>query len=159
MEILPQPTQSNFKDLLYLLSSTLRAKGNFAEGIRRLLVRHGKLSLPLKLGSLHLWITVDPEEVRRILIKQTDRFQKIPLEKKVLEPVMRGGLILLEGREWRDHREAMAPCFDSEQMAALIRISDEAYSRSLQELEWPCQHQPRNALHHQRRDGALFHGR
>lgn len=119
---------SNLRKFFYLLWKTFQAKGNFAEGMRCLLVRNKKLHLPLKIGPLNLLITVDPADVRRVLIKEAEQFHKIKLEKETLKPVMEGGLILAEGKEWSDHREAMAPCFGSDWMPFLIRVADEATS-------------------------------
>jgi cytochrome P450 len=122
----PASQLSNLKNLGYLLWRTLWATGNYAEGMRRLLVHNKKWCVPLKLGRLNLLITVDPDDIRRVLIKEADQFHKVEAENRTLRPVLEGGLILAEGKEWSDRREAMAPCFGPDWMPFLIRVASEA---------------------------------
>jgi cytochrome P450 len=97
--------------LPFLIFSILRARGNFAEAVRRMLRDFKRKTLQLKVGRKTVVISVDPAFARRVLVDRASDFPKAQWEKRVLKPVMNGGLIVLEGNDWKEHRAAVAPCF------------------------------------------------
>src|SRR6266852_7075810 len=105
--------------LPFLIFSILRARGNFAEAVRRMLRDFNRKTLQLKVGWKTVVISVDPGFARRVLVDHASDFPKARWEKRVLNPVMKGGLIVLEGDDWKEHRAAVAPCFSGSLMDAL----------------------------------------
>ena len=105
--------------LPFLIFSILKARGNFAEAVRRMLRNFKRKTLQLRVGWKTVVISVDPGFARRVLVDQASDFPKARWEKRVLKPVMNGGLIVLEGNDWGEHRAAVAPCFSGSLMDEL----------------------------------------
>jgi cytochrome P450 len=108
--------------LPFIIFSILKARGNFAEAVRRMLRDYKRKTLFLKVGWKSLVISVDPGFARSVLVDHAQDFPKARWEKRVLKPVMEGGLIILEGNDWKEHRTAVAPCFSASLMDELGTI-------------------------------------
>lgn len=59
---------------------------------------------------LAAWVT-DPELTERILLKESDKFPKTRLDRRVLKPVLGDGLLNAEGASWRWQRKLASPLF------------------------------------------------
>jgi len=105
--------------LPFLIVSILKARGNFAEAVRRMLRDFKRKTLHLKVLWRTVVISVDPGFARRVLVDHAPDFPKARWEKRVLKPVMDGGLIVLDGSDWKEHRGAVAPCFSGSLMDEL----------------------------------------
>ena len=53
----------------------------------------------------------DPAAIRRVLLENTDNYQKDWLQRRVLSAGLTGGLLTAEGHQWRTQRRALAPLF------------------------------------------------
>src|SRR5690606_23440943 len=61
-------------------------------------------------------------------------FEKIPLEKRVLCPVVGEGAITAEGENWKRQREALAPLFSGAVLSKIIPITAQVVGNSLRSL-------------------------
>ena len=102
--------------LPFLIFSILRARGNFAEAVRRMLRDYKCKTLYLRVLWKTLVISVDPAFASRVLVDHASDFPKARWEGLVLKPVMGEGLIILEGKDWKEHRAAAAPRFSASLM-------------------------------------------
>src|SRR5215470_14613064 len=107
--------------LPFLVFGILKARGNFAEAVRRMVSEYSRRTLYLRVGRKPVVISADPEFARRVLVDHASHFPKTGWEKRVLTPTMDEGLIILEGAEWKQHRAAVAPCFSAYLLEGLGR--------------------------------------
>ena len=107
--------------LPFLVFGILKARGNFAEAVRRMVSEYSRRTLYLRVGRKPVVISADPEFARRVLVDHASHFPKTGWEKRVLTPTMDEGLIILEGAEWKQHRAAVAPCFSASLLEGLGR--------------------------------------
>ena len=56
------------------------------------------------------WVTA-PGLIEQVLLRETDRFVKSPLERRVLGPTLGNGLLTASGETWRWQRTIAAPLF------------------------------------------------
>src|SRR5262249_16793421 len=116
--------------LPFLVFSILKAGGNFAEAVRRMLMRFARGTLYLRIGRRMVVISADPKFAPRVLVDNASHFPKTRWEKRVLMPAMEDGLIILEGADWKRHRAAIAPSFSASLMEGLTRtVADAAKDR------------------------------
>lgn len=59
----------------------------------------------------HVTVVSDPAGIKRILVEETARYPKDPLQMKVLRPGLGEGLLTAEGDLWRRVRRTLAPLF------------------------------------------------
>jgi cytochrome P450 len=65
------------------------------------------------------WAVVsDPAAVRRVLVEQAANYPKTKMDIEFFAAIFGGGLLGLEGEDWRRHRRIMAPAFDPRSVAA-----------------------------------------
>lgn len=69
-----------------------------------------------KQGENHYFLTSDPEITYECLVSQASSFVKSPNYKK-LTPLTGEGLLLLEGKKWKNHRKMIAPQFHPSHLA------------------------------------------
>jgi|GEM_PF-3712676 len=112
--------------LPFLVFRILKARGNFAEAVRQMVCEYAQRTLHLRIGPATVVISADPRFARRVLVEQASNFGKTGWERRVLKPSMEDGLIILEGKEWKEHRAAVAPCFSASMMEELGNIVADA---------------------------------
>lgn len=65
------------------------------------------------------WAVVsDPAAVRRVLVEQWANYPKTKMDIEFFAAIFGGGLLGLDGEDWRRHRRIMAPAFDPRSVAA-----------------------------------------
>jgi cytochrome P450 len=65
------------------------------------------------------WALVsDPVAVRRVLVEQAANYPKTKMDIDFFAAIFGGGLLGLDGDDWRRHRRIMAPAFDPRSVAA-----------------------------------------
>ncbi|HEX4740518.1 MAG TPA: cytochrome P450, partial [Caulobacteraceae bacterium] len=70
-------------------------------------------------GLFGRWAVVsDPAAVRRVLVEQSVNYPKTKMDIEFFAAIFGGGLLGLEGEDWRRHRRIMAPAFDPRSVAA-----------------------------------------
>ena len=77
--------------------------------------------LPIIVGPTILGriaVVSDPAAIRRVLVDNTTNYRKDPLQKRVLGPGVRGGLLDAEGDDWRIQRRTLAPLFTPRTVAS-----------------------------------------
>jgi len=62
-----------------------------------------------------------PEAIRHVLVGNVDNYTRSPATKRVLQPVLGGGLFLAEGEAWRHQRRTIAPALAPRTMPILAR--------------------------------------
>jgi len=67
-----------------------------------------------------------PPAIRRIFVDNTINYRKDPLQKRVLGPGVSGGLLDVEGDEWRVQRRTLAPLFTPRTVASFARATNAA---------------------------------
>lgn len=117
------PLLGNLPELLW---SMLMTRGNFIRAIQRMLARHQAKTLLFKIGPRRLVLTVDPAVAHQVLVEDTVEYPKTDWEERVLKPVMDGGLIILQGDDWKTHRHALASCFGASRMPELMSMTQDA---------------------------------
>src|ERR1700758_4243560 len=65
------------------------------------------------------WAVVsDPAAVRRVLVEQSANYPKTKMDVEFFAAIFGGGLLGLDGEDWRRHRRIMAPAFDPRTVAS-----------------------------------------
>jgi cytochrome P450 len=70
--------------------------------------------LPISIGHGVLGkvaVVCDPEAIRRVLVDNAPNYRKDALQKRLLGPGLRHGLLEAEGDDWRIQRRTLAPLF------------------------------------------------
>ncbi len=70
------------------------------------------------LGREQLMINA-PDAIRHVLVGNADNYQRNPATRRVLQPVLGGGLFLAEGEAWRHQRRTIAPALSPRSMPVL----------------------------------------
>ncbi len=60
-----------------------------------------------------------PEAIRHVLVGNVDNYQRNPATRRVLQPILGGGLFLAEGDAWRHQRRTIAPALAPRTMPIL----------------------------------------
>jgi len=71
-------------------------------------------------------VVSDPAAIRRIFVDNTANYRKDPLQKRVLGPGIRDGLLDVEGDDWRVQRRTLAPLFTPRTVASFARTMNAA---------------------------------
>lgn len=65
------------------------------------------------------WLLVsDPAVIRRVLVENAANYPKTAFDTRFFAAIFGGGLLGLDGEDWRRHRRIMAPAFDPRSVAA-----------------------------------------
>ncbi len=108
----------------------LKTRGNLGESLRRNMIRVGKKFFRIRVLGVDLTLSADPAHARHLLLERSQDFPKTAWERRVLSPAMEGGLIILEGEEWRQHHRVLAKCFSTTRIARLpVLVSDACRTR------------------------------
>jgi cytochrome P450/Na+/melibiose symporter-like transporter len=76
-------------------------------------IHHGRSLIFFK------WVLVsDPAGVRRVLVENAANYPKTKFDLAFFAAIFGGGLLGLDGEDWRRHRRIMAPAFDPRSVAA-----------------------------------------
>jgi cytochrome P450 len=110
-------------NLARLLGHIIASGGDAAKAAEKFAATGPSLTNDVGLGPLRVRLTVDPDVARRLLVTEADEAHKLALEHHVLGPVMRDGLILLEGQAWAQRRQAVASAFASELMPDVLETT------------------------------------
>jgi len=65
------------------------------------------------------FIVNDPQMIRHIMVENSQNYVMQPLRQRVLRPILRDGLLTVEGELWRRTRKSMAPVFAPRNTRAL----------------------------------------
>lgn len=71
-------------------------------------------------------VVSDPAAIRRIFVDNTANYRKDPLQKRLLGPGIRDGLLDVEGDDWRVQRRTLAPLFTPRTVASFARAMNAA---------------------------------
>ena len=78
-------------------------------------------------------VVSDPAAIRRVLLENTDNYRKDWLQRRVLSAGLTGGLLTVEGHQWRTQRRALAPLFARKTVmdfsAAMIDVANGLVAR------------------------------
>jgi cytochrome P450 len=78
-------------------------------------------------------VVSDPAAIRRVLLQNTDNYRKDWLQRRVLSAGLTGGLLTVEGHQWRTQRRALAPLFARKTVmdfsAAMIDVANGLVAR------------------------------
>jgi cytochrome P450 len=91
-----------------------REKAARQEGFFRALPRR-VFEEPVVVGRTLIWtwaMVSDPAGVRRVLVENAANYPKTRMDLAFFAALFGGGLLGLEGEDWRRHRRIMAPAFD-----------------------------------------------
>jgi cytochrome P450 len=110
-------------NLARLLRHFVVSAGDAAATAEKFAVTSPSLTNDVGLGPIRIRLTVDPDLARQLLVTEADDAHKLALEHHVLAPVMRDGLILLEGDAWARRRQAVASAFAGELMPVLLETT------------------------------------
>ena len=72
------------------------------------------------LGRAQLMLNA-PEAIRHVLVGNADNYQRNPQTRRVLQPILGGGLFLAEGEAWRHQRRTIAPALVPRTMPILAQ--------------------------------------
>jgi cytochrome P450 len=86
----------------------------------------------VKYGRRFFWVT-DPALIKRILLDDRDKFDKAPVESKILRPLMGNGLITSRGADWKWQRQTTAPVFRTSEvlqyLPPMVAAAEETIAR------------------------------
>ncbi|XP_069675750.1 cytochrome P450 4C1-like [Periplaneta americana] len=76
-------------------------------------------------GSIPLILLKDPQRIEK-LCKQDKVWRRLPdiIDKKVMEPVFKGGVIAIEGEEWKRHRRILNSAFHNNILEKFVNNVD-----------------------------------
>jgi cytochrome P450 len=121
--------RARLRDGAELLRALVHHRGNAAAALGTVLLRRSERTLTARLGRFSATLTCRPQLARSILSDDHDAFSKMPYERHVLDPVMAGGSILLEGDAWQTRRQAIAPAFSPSCIDLLASRAADAAAR------------------------------
>ena len=79
-----------------------------------------------------------PDAIRHIMITRGEDYERLPLGRRVLGPIVGEGLLVSEGETWREQRRAMAPAFTPRNVPIMaqhiIRCTESSCERLEQSL-------------------------
>jgi len=90
------------------------------------------ISFPSRKAGM-VWVT-DPALVERILLHDSEKFPKTPLERRVFGPALGDGILTAEGPSWRWQRRIAAPLFRHQDLLRLV--PDMAAAAEAQMARW-----------------------
>jgi cytochrome P450 len=61
-----------------------------------------------------------PDAIRRVLVDDTEAYDRTKASIRLLRPMLGQGLLLAEGKEWRHQRRTLAPAFTPKAIAPLV---------------------------------------
>jgi cytochrome P450 len=85
-------------------------------------------------GQLVVFVS-DPELLRQVMVKEPDRFQKNPLDRRLYGPLLGNSILTSEGNDWRLQRRTAAPLFRHAMLERYVPIMVEAAQRVLTQWE------------------------
>lgn len=94
-------------DILALMTSIARQHGPVAE---------------FRLGPKRAVLVSGPEEMRQVLVSRATDYDKGPVQRRALTPVLRGGLLIAEGAAHQRQRRLIAPYFSSRRVAHWVDL-------------------------------------
>jgi len=68
----------------------------------------------------------DPAAIRKVLVESPHVYRKSALERRILSPRLRHGLVAVEGEQWERQRRTLAPSFGRKAVASLAPAMTEA---------------------------------
>ena len=101
----------------------------------------------------------DPETIRHVLVANNDNYGRNIGTKRVLQPVLGGGLFLAEGEAWRHQRRTVAPALAPRTMPILARHVVLATEEAEAELGRAAGGRPVDLLRHLQRLALTIAGR
>lgn len=75
---------------------------------------------------------IDPGAIGEVLLHQSQRFEKGVLFRRMLAPALGGALLTAEGAHWKWQRQAAAPAFRHERIAAMTPLMTRAGEKALE---------------------------
>ena len=69
-----------------------------------------------RLAYLHTYLVAHPDFIREVLVTQSDKFEKAPLDKKILGKFLGNGLLTSDGNFHRRQRRLAQPAFHSKRI-------------------------------------------
>jgi cytochrome P450 len=80
-------------------------------------------------------VVSDPEAIRRVLVDNAANYHKDALQKRLLGPGLRDGLLEAEGEDWRAQRRTLAPLFTPKIVASFAPAFNAAAEEMVGRLE------------------------
>jgi len=71
-------------------------------------------------------VVSDPAAIRKMLVESPHHYRKSALERRILSPRLRQGLVAVEGEQWERQRRTLAPSFGRKAVARLAPAMAEA---------------------------------
>ena len=109
-----------------ILSGLVKSRGNLAQAIGKFFKPDGPQTVRFKLGHKTFLATQDMNFIEDILKKNPHKYSKTAWEHRVLNPLMRGGLILANGEDWKRRRQILNPYFNKPYLSNLIEVARKA---------------------------------
>ncbi|EMA05327.1 cytochrome P450 [Haloferax mediterranei ATCC 33500] len=83
----------------------------------------------LNVAGKRLVVVADPNAVETVLIDENECFEKGGFQKKVTASLLGEGLVLADGKQWREHRHALEPAFHPQQVARFAEVIQKQTAR------------------------------
>ncbi len=109
-----------------IISRLALSRGNLAEAAGKFFRPNGPMTIRLKIGPKSFLVTQDLDFIDEILKKNPELYPKTNWEHRVLKPLMKNGLILAQGDEWKRRRQIFNPYFNRPYLGNLIEIARSA---------------------------------
>jgi unspecific monooxygenase len=79
-----------------------------------------------------------PEAIRHVLVDNYENYTRTPAGIRVLRPILGEGLLLAEGRTWKNQRRTLAPAFSPRAVSMLVPHMVSATANAIAALDAKC---------------------
>ena len=79
-----------------------------------------------------------PEAIRHVLVDNYENYTRTPAGIRVLRPILGEGLLLAEGRTWKNQRRTLAPAFSPRAVSMLVPHMVSATDNAIAALDAKC---------------------
>jgi cytochrome P450 len=108
--------------------STLRALWTMRRNVLEIWPAHyyRDLRVHRRLLGREYFLFNDPADIDQLLVAHGERYQREPMARRLLQPMVGRGILLAEGEEWRRQRRTVAPAFQPRHIDRLVPCFHEA---------------------------------
>ncbi len=91
-----------------------------------------------RLFGRNSFILNTPDAIRHVLIENYENYTRTPTSIRVLQPMLGEGLLLAEGRTWKNQRRTLAPAFSPRAVTMLVPHMLAATNEAIAKLREAC---------------------
>jgi cytochrome P450 len=86
-----------------------------------------------RIATQEVLLVNEPQALRRVLLDNASNYERAPLQRRIMPPALRDGMLMSDGEQWRRQRKLLAPMFTrravQEYFAVTMRAVDALVQR------------------------------